>query len=228
MININLLPEDLRKEESSFSKMTLRFKEQGKLFRNLAIAALLTLICVHAILFLIGSRSSAAFKTLTQKNDELLPGKREYETLAAEAGIMSKKTKSIDALMANRFSWAKKLNDLSDAMTQGIWLTGISYEEKPSNISVQVKVPNNIPGKKEIVKTETQMTNLKYLNISGYASSMGEQGTALIGKFIKSMKDRSDFFSDFSEINLESIKAEKFMDQEVMNFKITCLFKAQG
>ena len=76
------------------------------------------------------------------------------------------------------------------------------------------------------MKTETQKVNVRYLNISGYASSMGEQGTALVGKFINGMKESPAFFSDFSDIKLESIKSEKVLDQEVMSFQITCQFKS--
>ncbi len=54
---------------------------------------------------------------------------------------------------------------------------------------------------------------------------MGEEGTASIGKFIKSLKDNNSFFSDFSDIDLGSIKRDKVNDQEVMSFKITCFFK---
>jgi hypothetical protein len=55
---------------------------------------------------------------------------------------------------------------------------------------------------------------------------MGEQGAALVGKFIASMKDNPLFFADFADIKLESIKTEKMFDQEVMRFKIICLFKS--
>ena len=117
--------------------------------------------------------------------------------------------------MANRLSWAKKLNSLSDCLVAGIWLTGISCEDKQMDVQVQVKS-----------KFETKKVALRYLNISGYASSAGEDSTALVGKFIKSMKDDPSYFADFSEIKLESIKSEKVLDQEVMSFRITCLFKS--
>jgi Tfp pilus assembly protein PilN len=212
MIKINLLPENLRKEESPFAKIALGFKGRGKSFRNLAIAAVFVLVAIHITLFSMGMKSSAAFQALTQKNNQLLPRQREYEALKAEVGLTSRKAAAIDALMANRFSWAKKLNDLGDSITQGIWLTDLSYEEKLTEIPAQAKTP-------------ARKANVGYLNISGYASSMGEQGTALIGKFITSMKENPSFFNDFSEIKLESIKTERYMDQEVMNFKITCQFK---
>ena len=65
----------------------------------------------------------------------------------------------------------------------------------------------------------------KYLIISGFASTVGEEGTALIGKFIKGLKDNSSFYSDFSYIELGAIKRDRIEDQEVMSFRLTCLFK---
>ena len=226
MIKRNLLPEELKEHGSSFAKMGTIFKLQQSSLRNVAIAAILILVVIHISLFFVEARSSTIFKSISQKYKKLLPGKKEYEELRTEVSITNKKAKVIEVLMANRFSWASKLNDLSDSMTPGIWLTAITYEEKPSDISVQVAIPALKAGaKRDVMKTETQKVNLRFLNISGYASSMGEQGTALVGKFIKGMKDDPTFFSDFSDIKLESIKSEKVLDQEVMAFQITCQFK---
>jgi hypothetical protein len=226
MITINLLPEELRKVESSFSKITDSFKLDKETIRNIAIAAILLLIILHVILFFTGSRSGIAFKTLSKKYNELVPGKKEYEALKAGLDVVNRKAKAIEVLMANRFSWAKKLNDLSDSLTPGIWLTDLSYDEKETEVVVQVKTASIVAGaKKEIMKSETKRLVQRYLSISGFASSMGEQGTALIGKFIKSMKENPSFFTDFSEITLESIKSDKVLDQEVMNFNIRCFFK---
>ncbi len=219
MIKINLLPEDLKREESAKLKISFGIEGKGKLFRNAAIAAVSILILTNIALFFIGKGNSAEFKKLTLKYKQLSPGQKEYESLKDKAAIVDKKAKAIDDLMANRFSWARKLNSLSDCMVQGIWLTEISYEEKPAELML-------LPGaKKGSAKTEVKRENLRYLNISGYATSMGEQGTSLVGQFIKSMKDDPLFYPDFSEIKLESIKSEKVLEQEVMSFKITCLFK---
>ncbi len=226
MIKINLMPEEQKAHESSFTKIKMSFRLHGRSLKNIVITAISVLAIVHLSLFFIVARSSSTFKSMSQKYKKLLPGRKEYEVLKDEVGSANKKAKAIEGLMANRFSWANKLNSLSDSMAQGIWLTALTYEEKPSDIPVQVKAYSSPAGnKKEIMKTETKRVNLKFLNISGYASSMGEQGTALIGKFIKGMKENPSFFSDFSDIKLESIKSEKFMDQEVMSFQITCQFK---
>jgi hypothetical protein len=56
---------------------------------------------------------------------------------------------------------------------------------------------------------------------------MGEEGTALIGRFIDKLKNNLSFYSDFSDIELGSIKREQSSGQEIMTFKITCLFKVK-
>jgi hypothetical protein len=127
--------------------------------------------------------------------------------------------------MVKRFSWAKKLNDLSDSMTPGIWLTELSYDEKLGEVQrPALPSPLKKKGANENAPT-TEKVVLRYLTISGMASSMGEEGTALIGRFIKNLKANNEFYSDFSEIELGTITREKVDDQEVMKFNITCLFK---
>jgi hypothetical protein len=129
--------------------------------------------------------------------------------------------------MVKRFGWAKKLNDLSDSMTSGLWLSSLEYDEKTGEKPAAggARAPTNDKGKMASPGGVTERTTNRYLILSGYASSMGEQGTSLIGKFIKSLKDNAGFYSDFGDIELGSIKAEKIQDQEVMSFKLTCMFK---
>ena len=109
--------------------------------------------------------------------------------------------------MGHRFSWARKLNALGDAVTPGIWLANLSYAEGPSG---------------------REAGSSRILVLTGYAAGAGEQGAALVGKFIKSMKDHPAFYGDFSDIALGSIRSEKVEGQEIMNFRITCLFKENG
>lgn len=231
MIKINLLPEDLRKEEFSLKQMGLSLPGAGKLARNTGIGIAAALVIAHLALFLAKTTNSGTVKELSAKVNSLLPQKNEYTALKDEVSLSNRKAQAIDDLMANRFSWAGKLNELSDSIIPGIWLTGLTYEETQSEVAF-VGMPS-MPGaspldKKEAMKPQVRKTALRYLIMSGYASSMGEQGTSLVGKFIKSMKDNSAFSSDFGDIKLESIKSDKVQEQEVMSFKITCSFKIGG
>lgn len=223
MIEINLLPEELKKKRVAphfdVSKVDL-----NKLpVVNIASIAVGSVIAIQIILFMAGVVCGIYFNSLDKSYKVLLPQKQEVEGIKLRIDRLSKKVGTIDELMVKRFSWAKKLNDLSDSITPGIWLTDLAYEEKLTDRTKTVNVVGlkNKPEKKII----TEKVISKYLVLSGAASSQGEEGTALIGRFIKNLKSNPDFYSDFSDIELGTIKREKADDQEIMIFKITCLFK---
>ncbi len=227
MIEINLLPEELKKSQPRFKKFDISgidFKNVP--VTNIAAAVVGFIVAIHVLLFLVGITSQGRLSVLSKRYNQLLPQKKESEALKAQVDAINKKVGAIDELMVKRFSWARKLNDLSDSMTPGIWLTELSYDEKVGERPVQAnaKAPAG-RAKKETPKATVEKVVLKYLIISGYASSMGEQGTALIGKFIKSMQDNSNFYSDINSVDLVSTKSDKVDNQDVMSFRITCLFK---
>ena len=192
---------------------------------SIGLVAAGIVIIVQVAVFGFGILGSIIFSSLEKSYKEILPMKKEAQQLKSEISRMGKKVSAIDELMVKRFSWAKKLNDLSDSVTPGIWLTQLDYDEK---MIERPKVsPVTVSKAKEGVesKAATEKVMERYLIISGAASSMGEEGTALIGRFIKSMKENPSFYSDFSDIELGSIKREQMSGQEIMTFKITCLFK---
>lgn len=222
MIEINLLPEELKAKEPRFKKIDVSaISLQNIPVINIAMGAAAILVIVHVILFVIGAYGKVTYGALSKKYNEILPLKKEADTLKSQVGVINKKVSAIDELMVKRFFWAKELNALSDSMTPGVWLTGLSYDEKEEERPAPERQYNK---KKEAVRPKVEKVTLRYLVLSGYASSMGEQGAALIGKFIKSLKDNPVLASYFSEIELGSIKASRLQDQEVMSFRITCLF----
>lgn len=221
MIEINLLPEELKKSQPKLRKADLsKLNLQNIPVIKIAIASIAVLISVHFLLFAIGMYAKFSIASLSKNDEKISPKKKEAETLKRQREMINKKVSAIDELMVKRFSWARKLNDLSDSVTPGIWLRNISYEEK-------IIQPAGGKEKKELLKSSAPKPMLKYLMMSGYASSMGEQGAALVGKFMKSLKENRDFYADFSDIQLGSIRSDKIEDQEVMSFTITCLLKGQ-
>ena len=223
MIEINLLPEELKAKESRFKKIDMSgISLQNIPVVNIAMGVAAALVAIHVILFVIGIYGRTTYGTLSKKYNEILPQKKEADTLKAQVEVINKKVRAIDELMVKRFGWANELNALSDSMTPGVWLTNLLYEEKEVDRASQAGAGNK---KREAITPRVEKITLRYLMISGYASSMGEEGASLIGKFIKSLKDNPVLSSHFSEIELGSIKSDKVQDQEVMSFRITCLFK---
>lgn len=226
MIEINLLPEELKKRKHAAPKIDIENikLEKGSLIK-IAIIAVGIFIAIQVAVFGLGFISTIIFNSLEKSYKQVLPAKHEAEQLKADIDRMSRKASAIDELMVKRFSWAKKLSDLNESVTPGIWLTQLDYDEK---IIERPKVsPVRIIKGKENMETGVAMEKIseRYLIILGAASSMGEEGTAFIGRFIKELKENPSFYSDFSDIELGSIKREQVSGQEIMTFKITCLFK---
>ena len=230
MIEINLLPQEMRKKEPRFKPIEFGEIDMKNLpVKNIGIAAIALLLSLHIILFVVGSYSKARSTEMTKKYNAILPERNRSQALKSQIDLVNRKVTAIDELMVKRFGWAEKLASLSDSVTPGIWLSDLTYDEKVGESTKKVITKQAAPGgKNQTLKQSTEKVNLRYLVISGYASSMGEQGTASIGKFIKSLKDNPGFYSDFSSIELGSIKSEKMQDQEVMSFKLTCMFKQTG
>lgn len=222
MIEINLLPEELKKRKRAEPKIDVVNINLEKIsVLKIAIFAAGVVVAVQIAVFGFGIFGGIIFNSMERNYKQILPGKQEAEQLKAQVSVMNKKVTAIDELMVKRFSWAQKLNDLSDSVTPGIWLTQLDYDER---IIERPKAVANI-SKGQEGKVATEKILERYLIISGAASSMGEEGTALIGRFIKGLKENQTFYSDFSDIELGSIKREQFGGQEIMTFKITCLFK---
>ncbi|MCX5680308.1 MAG: hypothetical protein NTZ95_06650 [Candidatus Omnitrophica bacterium] len=227
MIEINLLPQEMKKKEPRFKFIDLSDVDFKNLpLKSIAIISAGVLIVLHLLLFATGAYSKSKANTFTRKYDSLVSQNKEALGLKEQVDLIHKKVAAIDELMVKRFGWARKLNDLSDSITPGIWLSSLEYDEKQGERSIQpLSKPTNGKDNGSAPKQSTEKVTSKYLIISGYASSMGEQGTALIGKFIQSLKDNPGFYADFYEIELASIKAERIQDQEVMSFKLTCMFR---
>lgn len=226
MIEINLLPEELKKKKRAAPKVDISNISLEKIpFVKIGFIAAGIFIAIQVIIFGLGVLGNAIFGSLEKSYNKILPQKQEVDRLKVQISTMSKKVAAIDELMVKRFSWTRKLNDLSDSMTPGIWLTQLEYDEKL--IERPKPAAANMARAKEGAEAKLPMEKVieRYLIISGAASSMGEEGTALIGRFIKNLKDNQSFYSDFSDIELGSIKREQASGQEIMSFKITCLFK---
>lgn len=226
MIEINLLPEEIKKKKRSASIDTSVAKLSSLPVINIAMAAVGAVLAIQLALFITGVISGIVLNSMNREYTNILPKKNETQQLKANVETANKKVATIDELMVKRFSWEKKLNALSDSMISGIWLTELQYDEKIAGVT---KLANAGPAKDRggAGKKASENTTSRYLILSGAASGMGEEGTALIGRFIKSLKENAEFYSDFSDIELGTIKREKMGDQEIMIFKITCFFKAR-
>jgi hypothetical protein len=212
MIEINLLPDELKKKESPFAHLSLPIFNMQKLpVLSIAAAFAGLLVVVQVLVIAMNIHSKVTLNELEKKYADITPKKREADALKAKSDAITKRVTAIDELMGKRFSWARKLSALSDSMSPGIWLNELEYDERPLvNLKAGKGKASGMPGR---------------LLMNGFAAGSGEQGLALIGKFITSLKENEAFYSDFSDIELIASKSDKAEGQEVMNFRIGCVFK---
>ena len=217
MIEINLLPMELRKKKKEFPDISF-----------LPIISLLLgiIIMIHLLLILAISLSTRNLRHLEKRWQEISPDKKSADELKYELTTIRNRIDTIDNLTQNRMSWAKKLNDLSDAMMPGVWLNKLWLEKKAVSQKIESK-----KGEEENVPLDTKVGTapekivIKILHLNGSVIATGGEETAAIGKFIRSLKSNQSFFADFSNIESISIQRNRLDDVEVMDFELICYFK---
>ena len=230
MIQINLLPEKLRKKE----RKKLDLPQLSFLPTVTAVVA--GLVILHALLgaLIIFKRQSA--KRIDASLAKIAPQKQEYDAIKASIDEATLKQDAIDKLMAKRLLWSKKLNEISDSIVPGIWLSKLSIEgssgqkkqkKAKAPASDTIGQPTADAGGKDKKKAlpAREEKPVTYLVLEGYASGLAGEEMATVGKFINSLKGNKGFFEDFTEIKIDTMQRQPIKDAEAMNFKIFCFFK---
>jgi hypothetical protein len=110
------------------------------------------------------------------------------------------------------------MNALSDSMTKGVWLRGLSLSE------MTVQAPP-APAVKGAPAPKTGGTSKEwFLKIEGSTVAQGQE-TAYVGKFIKELKDNKTLSGVFEGIELSDMNQRKIREYEVYDFVLMCKFK---
>lgn len=200
MIEINLLPEELRKKKRQPLKLP-------KLPALPIVAGIIGfLIFIQVLLLIMVQAKKASFNSLNKRLTSISASSAGAKALENRLKEFSSKVDAANRLSSFRFNWAKKLNDLSDSVVSGIWLRRIYVKRTAS-------------GDKSAVPRQ-----LLILEGSSIVSGAEEPGS--VGKFVNSLKENSSFFGDFDEIELTKVERRKIGRTEVIDFIIACHFKA--
>lgn len=209
MLEINLLPPELKKNSKVFFEIP-----KVKLVPILIWAAAVLLILevmIGGFAFIQKRRIDG----LVSSWQGLMPLKKKADFLREDTRALEAKVSSFDRLAVRRFEWARKLNGLSDSITQGVWLTSLSIEKKDAEL-------NRAPLNSQMPQKPRQK---RWLLLNGRAVSLRGDETELVAKFIKSLKGNEAFFESFDDIELTSSKRESMGAVEVMGFTLKCYFK---
>ena len=192
MIEVNLIPPELRKKEQKFK---IAVPKETLYLVGGAIAVVLILI--HIIL--IGSLvvKKVKYSSLNKEWQKILPEKKRIDALKEDQKWISDKTKAVNRLTKEgRISWAKKLNMISDELPQGVWLRNVDF----SGVDLIVE--------------------------GSSVSTKGEE-VVLIYKFTTALKNNSDFYSDFKDLEVGSITSRQIKSIEISDFILSAKLREQ-
>ena len=193
MININLIPEQLRKKSKGALFSTEAFNIPREALIGLIGGLAVILICVHAILQV--TIFIKFFQHAQQKKqwDAISPQKQRVDVVLNELRSLQNKIKAVEQITTGgRISWAEKLNDISDSLPKGIWLTKLSLGEK-------------------------------ILLIDGCVVSRDKGEISSVGHFVSELKKRKGFMQGVQNKHIEvgSIQKRKIQTVELADFLIT-------
>ena len=192
MIEINLLPEGMRKRKGLQLNLNL---EMGKVKVIAGGAVVGILILLIVFLSLGSSIRKRQTRRLLAREQVISAQKSEIERVNKEAAVLRTKITTLEQITKREFLWAEKLNNLSDLILPGIWFTRI----------------------------HTDLENR--LVIEGSVISKEEEAMALVGKFMKGIREDKNFFVGFSNIRLESVQRKNIDERDVVDFKIALYFR---
>ena len=213
MITLDLLPSEYRKKKkaasdraSAVTKIPIQFVKQLPLkrvylFGGGGLVVLYTFVVLGTIFNnILYKKLEKELEHIAPERNKIIQMNREYKKLQAiekAAGELSRP-----------FSWSRKLQQLSHSVVGGVWLKKLSLSERyRQSLQSENGVSENL------------------LILTGSAASARGDELALVGRFIRSLKENEGFFQDFVTVELESTQRRSVQSQDVMDFKIICTFQ---
>jgi len=128
MIEINLLPEEMRKQKKAYLDLDIEIGGKLKLIIGAIAVGILVLLLV--ILSMISYIRGRQISTLLTKEDIIALDKSRVEAVNKEISILQKKITTLNEITTRRFLWSIKLNELVDMVLPGIWFNRIYTDSK--------------------------------------------------------------------------------------------------
>lgn len=220
MIKLNLLPKELRTLQNRKLSFDIYSIIRDVNLIPVIIGILLFLVLIHGILAWAVISKKADLKKLSLEYAALFPSQQKARVLKAQVLALDDKISVIETLSEGGIFWPKKLQNLSNAMVDGVWLN-LLYLKLQTDRDDSVVPVTGTP-----VSKQGDIIQRQVLVLEGSAvASNGVDETAMVGMFIKSLKEQDGFFDDFEDIKLFSIERESIGNIEIMNFVINCYFK---
>ncbi len=207
MIEINLLPKELRKRGRTFTlgKSTLYLLGGGA-----AIIALMILMTTFQSLKL--KNLDKRIMEAERKREQLRENIQMVDAIGQLKTNILKRMAAIENLDKNRSTWIEVLQDLSDRVPEYVWLS--SFKETHQALPAVEKTPPDQA--KASLDTLAQVAQeqafVSQVTIDGYSHSINNLAILMINLM------RSDYFKN---IELNFVKAEALKNQKIFTFQLS-------
>lgn len=212
MIEINLLPEELRKPVAAKREA---FNVAPK---QLALGFLAIFVTVQILLTVFSLYKQGEAMFLRSSTAQMQAQHGDLMSVKQGAEASKKAIKQINTLTERKFEWYRLLNALSDCVTRGVWLRSLSIEQHEAAV-VQG------PKKKGASPDKNADTKVRVMKLTGSVVARGDE-TAYIGRFIGELKANELFTRLFDSIELSTINQKKIKETDVYDFTISCQFRS--
>jgi hypothetical protein len=206
MIELNLLPEKLRKKKKK-KKSSVRLS--GLPVIPGCLAAVGVLVALYLLLSLLNGINANLSVELTKKWEGMKPQREFVERVSVETRDLEKKLGSVEAIEGSGIDWTRLLMGLNEGFVSNIWLSNFRLDF----------------GKDKLLGAAGG-ARPKALELTGYALGRSETATLVVARFINSLKANGDFSSCIDDVELVEIKNVVISEEEAMQFKLICKFKA--
>lgn len=195
MMNINLVPENLRKKHSKAVNPLAALNLPMEVMVGLVGGLICLLILTHLGLWFVISQKSAEKKKLDGQMESLLPYKHQADSIAKELRILQAKKSAIEKMTSvPKILWSPKLNDISDSMPRGVWLDKIFLEQG-------------------------------LFTIHGSAVSRGSDEMMGVIELVSKLKGKKEFIKHLKIMEIGPIQRRKIESVEIADFSIVAKFQ---
>ena len=195
MLNINLVPENLRKKREKTINPLAAMNIPVEVMVGLVGGLFCLLILVHLSLWFVVSQKLAEKRKLDREMEGLLIYKRETDAVIKELRVLQEKKSAIEKMTsAPKILWAPKFNDISDSMPRGVWLSKISLDQG-------------------------------VFTINGSAVSKGSDEMMGVVELTSKLKGEKEFIKNLKSMEVGPIQRRKIESVEIADFSITAKFQ---
>jgi len=197
MIEINLVPEQLRKTRKSKTKFGSGFSLPKEAVVGLIGGGIILLLLVHALLQFFITVQFVQHKQLKGESESLAGEKAGVEVVLKDLKALQTKFKSVEKIAGTEsVSWSQKLSEISLNSPRGVWLNRITLDGK-------------------------------VLLIQGSAVSKNKAEMINVHNFTSNLKNSEVFMASFRDLELGLIKSREINVTPIADFTIRADLKQE-